>query len=108
MIAFKVRGDSMWPVFKDGHVIVVFKEQKKPIDSFFGLDAAVRTADGRRFIKTITRGASGVTLTSWNAAPIEDVSLEWVGEIFASLPPAALKKTVRNGGVQGQLQLKAS
>ncbi|WP_315975662.1 XRE family transcriptional regulator [Phyllobacterium sp. A18/5-2] len=28
MIAFKVRGDSMLPVFKDGAVIVVYREQK--------------------------------------------------------------------------------
>lgn len=107
MIAFEVDGDSMWPVFKQGHIIVVYREQRKPLDAFFGLEAAVRTTDGRRFIKTITRGASGVTLTSWNAAPIEDVHLEWIGEIFASLPPAAAKKVHKSGGIQGRLQLKA-
>jgi repressor LexA len=108
MIAFKVRGDSMLPVFRDGAVIVVFREQKKPTEAFFGEEAAVRTEDGRRFIKTIMRGqrAGTVNLLSWNAGPIENVAPTWLGEIFAVLPPAALRKVARQGGVQGQLGLR--
>lgn len=87
MIALQVRGDSMLPVYKDGHIIIVYAEQKRPIQAFFGEEAAVRTSDGRRFLKTIMRGqGNAVTLTSFNAAPIENVQLEWVGEIFATLP----------------------
>lgn len=109
MIAFKVRGVSMLPVFKPDAVIIVHREQKKPLESFYGEEAAVRTSDGRRFIKTITRGTSNgtVNLMSWNdPVPIENVRLEWIGEIFAVLPPAAIRKVERNGGIQGQLKLK--
>lgn len=103
MIAFGVRGDSMLPVFKDGAVVIVYRDQKRPLTSFFGEDAAVRTSDGRRFIKTIMRGGEGlVNLFSWNAAPIENVSLEWIGEIFAVLPPRGLGKVAKQGGIQGQ------
>jgi len=106
MIAFTVRGNSMMPVFKDGHVIVVYKDQTKPLDRFYGEEAAVRTSDGRRFIKTIMRGQNGtVNLLSWNAAPIENVHLEWIGEIFGVFPRSALTKITRQGGVQGQLRL---
>lgn len=104
MIALEVRGDSMLPVYKDGHVIVVYRDQKKPITSFYGEDAAVRTTDGRRFLKTIMKG-SPVTLMSFNAAPIENVGLEWIGEIFAVLPRSQLRKTSRSGGLQGSLKL---
>lgn len=104
MIALEVRGDSMLPVYKDGHVIVVYRDQKKPITSFYGEDAAVRTTDGRRFLKTIMKG-SPVTLMSFNAAPIENVGLEWIGEIFAVLPRSQLRKTSRAGGLQGSLKL---
>lgn len=107
MIAFMVRGDSMLPVFKDGAIIVVYNEQKKPLESFYGEEAAVRTKDGRRFIKTIMRGQAGINLFSWNAAPIEDVELEWIGEIFAVLPPSAIRKAAKQGGIQGQLRLRA-
>ena len=105
MIAFEVRGDSMLPVYKHGAVVIVYREQKRPLTAFFGEEAAVRTADGRRYIKTIMRGASGVNLVSWNAAPIESVELEWIGEIFAVLPRSSLRKVARSGGLQGQLHL---
>lgn len=106
MIAFGVRGDSMLPVYKDGSIVVVHREQKRPLASFFGEDAAVRTSDGRRFIKTVMRGSDGsVSLFSWNAAPIENVSLEWIGEIFAVLPPSGMRKMAKQGGIQGNLKL---
>ncbi|WP_245440286.1 helix-turn-helix domain-containing protein [Mesorhizobium sp. Z1-4] len=110
MVAFKVRGTSMLPVYRPDTVIVTYREQKKPIESFFGFDAAIRTDAGRRYIKTINRGSTPglVNLISWNdPVPIEDVRPAWIGEIFAVLPPAALRKVDRQGGIQGQLSLRA-
>lgn len=107
MIAFRIRGDSMLPVYKHDAIVIVYKEQQKPLEAFYGEEAAVRTSNGRRFIKTIMRGNPGVNLISWNAAPIENVQLEWIGEIFATLGPSAQRKIGRQGGVQGQLRLRA-
>lgn len=106
LIAFEVKGDSMLPFYKARTVIIVYRDQKRPIEAFYGDEAAVRTHDGRRFIKTIMRGERGVNLISWNAPPIENVKLEWIGEIFAVLRPAAIKKVERAGGIQGQLKLR--
>jgi phage repressor protein C with HTH and peptisase S24 domain len=106
MIALGVKGDSMLPAYRDGAIIIAYREQRRPLTTFFGEDAAVRTSDGRRFLKTIMRGADGlVNLFSWNAAPIENVSLEWIGEIFAVLPPAGVRRVIRQGGIQGQFQV---
>ncbi len=108
LIAFTVRGTSMLPYMREGTIIIVYREQQKPIEAFYGLQAAVRTADGKRFIKTITRGSNGgVNLISWNAEEMYDVHLEWIGEIFAILPPSAARKVERQGGIQGQLKLRA-
>jgi len=88
LICFRVKGDSMLPQFRDGAVIVVWAEQKRPIEAFYGQEAIVHTESGRRFIKTIMRGQNGtVTLVSWNAAPIENQQLQWIGEIYMTLPP---------------------
>lgn len=112
MVALQVRGDSMLPQFEDGMVIVVFKEQRRPIETFYGEQAVVRTVDGRRFVKTIERASNGaVTLRSWNAKPIENVSLDWIGEIFTFFPASAInreaRRVARQGGLQGRLPLKA-
>lgn len=104
MIALEVRGDSMLPVYKDGHVIIVYKDQKRPTHAFFGEEAAVRTGDGRRFLKTIMRGnGNAVTLMSFNAGPIENVQLDWIGEIFATIPRLQVKRIEKMGGIQGRL-----
>lgn len=104
MIALEVRGDSMLPVYKDGHVLIVYAEQKRPLQAFYGEEAAVRTSDGRRFLKTIMKG-SPITLMSFNAAPIENISLEWIGEIFATIPRLQVKRVEKMGGIQGTLGL---
>jgi transcriptional regulator with XRE-family HTH domain len=103
LIAFEVRGSSMLPAYREGHIIVCYREQKKPLDFFYGLEAAVRTSDGRRFLKTIIRSGDGIDLHSFNAEPIQNVKLEWIGEIFAALPKASVRHLERKGGIQGRL-----
>lgn len=107
LVAFRVKGNSMLPQFRDGTVIIVYRDQRRALETFYGEEAAVRTVDGRRFIKTIMRGQKGVNLVSWNADPIEEVGLAWIGEIFAVLPPAALRRSTKSGGIHGQLKTSA-
>ena len=96
MVAFRVRGDLMLPVYREGHIIIVYRNQTKPLEAFYGEEAVVQTSDGRRFIKTIMRGAEGVNLISWNASPMEGVKLKWIGEIFAILPRQVLRLLVES------------
>lgn len=73
VLAFVVRGDSMWPQFYNGDYILA-----KPVNDLtlvLHRRAIVTLSDGRRLVKTIEPGRSpGVfTLTSHNAPPLHDV-----------------------------------
>ncbi len=82
--AFEVEGDSMWPRYDPGDVILCWREGADA-DEVIGWEAAVRTADGRRYLKRIRRGATEGTfdLESHNGAPIRGVLLEWAAQIQA-------------------------
>lgn len=88
MIGLEIEGDSMLPVYRAGDVIVVWREQRRGTEDFLGELAAVRTEDGRRFLKTIMRGSQRglYRLESFNARPVEDVAIAWVGEIHVIVP----------------------
>ncbi len=81
-IAFQVEGDSMWPRYDPGDVIICWR-QGADAEEVVGWEAAVRTADGKRYLKRIQRGARDGTfdLESHNAAPIRSVKIEWAAEI---------------------------
>jgi repressor LexA len=95
MIGFVVDGDSMYPKYEPGDVIVVYKDQRRDTVAYMGQTAVVLTEDGRRYLKKILSGSkSGLyRLESHNAPLIHDVSITWVGEIYATLPQTQVFKT---------------
>ena len=98
MAAFVVKGDSILPRYDDGDVILVRREQRPSLESFYGEEAAVRTADGRRFLKQLSRAVGGVNLVSWNARTIENVSVVWVGEIYVTIRASQLRRMHNENG----------
>jgi phage repressor protein C with HTH and peptisase S24 domain len=88
-IAFEVEGNSMWPRYDPGDVIICGGEGSN-VEDIVGWEAAVATADGKRFLKRIQRGAASGTfdLEGHNDAPIRGVRITWA---------AAIKMVVRSG-----------
>ncbi|QAY95901.1 peptidase S24 [Methylovirgula ligni] len=83
-IAFEVEGDSMWPRYDSGDVVICWR-QSEDAENVVGREAAVRTRDGRRYLKRVRRGAVAGTydLESHNAAPIRGVEIVWAAAIQA-------------------------
>lgn len=82
-VAFEVVGDSMWPRYDPGDIIICSSVGDR-LESLVGWEAAVRTGDGRRYLKRVLRGSSAGTfdLESHNASPIRGKQIVWAAEIL--------------------------
>ncbi|WP_276200603.1 S24 family peptidase [Chelatococcus sp. XZ-Ab1] len=94
MIGLEVRGDSMLPAYSDGDVVVVYRDQRYAPDTYIGEEAAVRTHDGRRFLKRLAPGPEPHTFTleSFNARPIIGARLAWIGEIWVTVKRGTIRR----------------
>jgi SOS-response transcriptional repressor LexA len=80
-VAVKVRGDSMYPRYMEGDVLIY--DRHIPVQKADGLECIVSLVDGRKFVKIVrAEGRTVATLESWNAPPIRSVSVEWVAPIL--------------------------
>lgn len=89
MIGLQVKGVSMYPRFRDGDVVVVYGEQRYDTETLLGDEVAVRTDEGRRYLKTLTQGSKPkrYTLTSFNSPePIQNVVVVWASPIEHIVP----------------------
>ena len=94
-VAFVVEGDSMWPRYDSGDVVICGRPENDA-HAIVGLEAAVRTSEGRRYLKTIRRGSKPGTydLESHNAPPIRHVIIEWAARILVILPESQWRRAV--------------
>lgn len=97
ILAFEIEGDSMLPAYEPGEIIVCLRDQVRATDHFVGERVIVRISTGQRYLKRLTRGSlKGMyNLESWNARTIENVRVEWVGEILASVNRSAIRRIER-------------
>jgi SOS-response transcriptional repressor LexA len=92
-IAFEVEGESMWPRYDPGDVVICWRQGIDP-ETLIGREAAVRTSDGKRYLKRLRRGALPGTfdLESHNAEPIRGAPLEWAAGIQAVIRSGQWKR----------------
>lgn len=96
LVAFTVEGPSMKPRYDSGDVVVVWAQQRGMPQDYLGKEVAVRTKDGRRYLKTLMQGRTPTVydLHSFNADPIEGVKLEWIGEIYSVIRAGQMARIV--------------
>lgn len=77
-IALIVRGDSMYPKYEDGEVIVC-STREYTLDTLLHETCYVKLMDGRAYLKILGRGSEKgfYTLRSHNAPDIQDVVIDW-------------------------------
>lgn len=80
--AFKVRGDSNYPAYRNNEIIFVKKDGGPP-NEYLNRECVVCTNDGRRLLKTLTPGSKEghFTLISFNAPPLIDQQVDWVSPV---------------------------
>lgn len=85
LIALRVRGNSMSPVYRDGDVIIGRRYGYRSLPELTGLDVIVRTRAGEGYLKRLLRDSkSKYRLRSYNAAfdDIENVEIDWAAPVL--------------------------
>lgn len=87
LFAVTVRGNSGQPVYKNGEVVVCSRAAGANESRFLGKDCVVSLGTGEAYLKKVIRGGriGTYTLISYNAEPIENVTVEWVAPIVMVL-----------------------
>lgn len=85
LFAIEIRGESMFPVYRDGECLICSRFRGPHLDNLIGLDCAVLTQDGKGYVKLLKRGrrSGRYTLKSYNTLTddIDDVALQWAAPV---------------------------
>ncbi len=104
--AFRVAGNSMFPRYDDGDVIIVIKRERHPED-LLHFETLVVTAEGNRYLKRIVPGGrKGLfDLESFNAPPMRNVKIQSATEVH-SVVRRGQWKTLDTGSFRRAVQRK--
>lgn len=95
MIGFEVTGNSMYPRYDDGDILLCSRHGVALDALPSGTEAAVHLDDGRRFVKKVRRDNGGWTLESHNAEPIVGTKIIWASKIAHVVRRAEVRRLDR-------------
>jgi len=106
--AYRVAGDSMFPRYDDGDIIIVIKREQPPSE-LLNFESLVTTADGDRYLKRIVTGArkGQFDLESFNAPPMRNVKIRSATEVH-SVVRRGKWKSLDTAGKKRLLQRRVS
>jgi phage repressor protein C with HTH and peptisase S24 domain len=81
--ALVVRGNSMWPVYRDGDILFYSEQGKGKPSDMLGTECVVQVDGGATLVKRVMSGSRRglYTLASYNAPEIHDVAISWCAPI---------------------------
>lgn len=84
LIALEVKGDSMFPAYRDGDVVFVRRDHEGVLEDYLGEECAIHTEEGGTFLKVLLRSPrpDRFTLRSFNAEDMEDVEVIWAAPVL--------------------------
>lgn len=84
LMALEVRGESMFPVYRDGDIVFVRRDHDGLLPDYLGEECAIHTQEGGTFLKVLMRGegADRYTLRSFNAPDMENVEVVWAAPVL--------------------------
>lgn len=83
-VAVRVRGNSMYPTFRDGDLLLYDRQDNGDLVHLIGKDCVVSLQDGRKFIKQLKRLPTGeyyLYSVNLDAEPIFGVEIEWAAKV---------------------------
>lgn len=103
--AYQVSGDSMFPRYDDGDVIIVLRRPRPP-NELMNFESLVTTSDGNRYLKRIVESArkGRFDLESFNAPPMRNMKIDNATEIHSVVRRGQWKRL--DGRSQRQLVKK--
>lgn len=83
LMALRVTGDSMLPVYRDGDIVYVARDHEGVLPDYIGEECVVHTVEGGTFLKTLALGSqfNRFTLRSFNAGDMDNVELVWASRV---------------------------
>lgn len=83
MVAIKVRGDALEPVYRPGDVLFFRRPDGFDAEACIGRDCVIQLQNGPAYLKRLERDQSGAyRLTSHRSEPIENADVEWAEPVL--------------------------
>lgn len=83
LMALRVTGESMYPVYRDGDIVYVGRNHEGVLPEYIGEECVVHTVEGGTFLKMLETGSqfNRYHLNSFNAPPMENVEIVWASKV---------------------------
>jgi transcriptional regulator with XRE-family HTH domain len=86
IVAVKVRGESMYPVYNEGDILFYSRDQQAhgvDVAGCVGRDCVVKVVNGPTLVKRVEMGGGRgqFMLMSYNASPLVNARLEWASPV---------------------------